>query len=218
MKINPAPFHLAQAIITGLVVALSIAILGTSAHTLDVFNKQHLSNPWWAPMWPQHFDVQGTKALIASSVVTLVLCGAFLIASFVPQLALRQKYTLRALLSLATLLPTLLLTLITTIWAHMLNNNAPDVDTIQTWTCKMQNSQPLAQNLPAAIAVPAGMSNSNFKTLCGASKFALHGTLVVFLLVGASMAVTVVTWMADKWAARQQRKEVEMGNVPVPTS
>jgi len=100
----------------------------------------------------------------------------------------------------------------------MLNNNAPDVDTIQTWTCKMQNSQPLAQNLPAAIAVPTGMSNNEFKTLCGASKFALHGTLVVFLLVGASMGVTVVTWMADKWAARQQRKEVEMGNVPVPTS
>ncbi|RMZ68637.1 hypothetical protein GMOD_00008363 [Pyrenophora seminiperda CCB06] len=218
MKINPAPFHLAQTIITGLVVVLSIAILGTSAHTLDVFNKQHLSNPWWAPMWPQHFDVQGTKALIASSVVTLVLCGAFLIASFVPQLALRQKYTLRALLSLATLLPTLLLTLITTIWAHMLNNNAPNVDTIQTWTCKMQNSQPVAQNLPANIAVPTGMSNHQFKTLCGASKFALHGTLVVFLLVGASMGVTVVTWMADKWAARQQRKEVEMGNVPVPTS
>jgi len=87
MKINPAPFHMAQAVITGIVVALSICILGTSAHTLDVYNKQHLSNPWWAPMWPQHFDVQGTKALIASSVVTLVLCGAFLIASFVPQVS-----------------------------------------------------------------------------------------------------------------------------------
>jgi hypothetical protein len=87
MKINPAPFHLAQAIITGLVVLFSICILGTSAHTLDVFNRQHLTNPWWAPMWPQHFDVQGTKALIASSVVTLVLCGAFLIASFVPQVS-----------------------------------------------------------------------------------------------------------------------------------
>lgn len=131
------------------------------------------------------------------------------------QLALRQKYTLRALLSLATLLPTLLLTLITTIWAHMLNNNAPEVDTIQTWTCKMQSSQPLDQDLPADIAMPAGMGNSDFKTLCGASKFALYGTLIVFLLVGASMAVTMITWMADKWAARQQRKEVEMGNIPV---
>ncbi|KAF1833087.1 hypothetical protein BDW02DRAFT_397993 [Decorospora gaudefroyi] len=218
MKINPAPFHLAQAIITGIVVVLSIAILGTSAHTLDVFNKQHLSNPWWAPMWPQHFDIQGTKALIASSVVTLVLCGAFLIASFVPQLALRQKYTLRALLSLATLLPTVLLTLITTVWAHMLNNNAPEVDTIQTWTCKMQNSQGVLQDLPDEIAMPPGMSNGDFKSLCQESKFALYGTLVVFLLVGASMAVTMVTWMADKWAARQQRKEVEMGNIPAPSS
>jgi hypothetical protein len=87
MKINPAPFHLAQAIITGIVVLFSICILGTSAYTLDVFNKQHLTNPWWAPMWPEHFDVQGTKALIASSVVTLVLCGAFLVASFLPQVS-----------------------------------------------------------------------------------------------------------------------------------
>lgn len=85
MKINPAPFHLAQAIITGLVVVLSIAILGTSAHTLDVFNKQQPINPWWAPMWPMHFDTNGTKALVASSVVTVVLCGAFLIASFIPK-------------------------------------------------------------------------------------------------------------------------------------
>jgi hypothetical protein len=92
MKINPAPLHLAQAIVTGLVVILSIAILGTSAHTLSVYNKQHLSNPWWAPMWPQHFDVQGTKALIASSVVTLVLCGAFLAASFVPQVGYTPKF------------------------------------------------------------------------------------------------------------------------------
>lgn len=218
MKINPAPFHLAQTIITGLVVALSIAILGTSAHTLDVFNKQHLSNPWWAPMWPQHFDVHGTQGLIASSVVTLVLCGAFLIASFVPQLALRQKYTLRALLSLGTLLPTLAITLITTIWAHIVNGNAPEIDTIQTWTCKMQNAHPTRQNLPTSIAVPSGMGNGDFKSLCQESKFALYGTLVVFLLVGASTAVTCVTWMADKWAARQQRKEVEMGNIPVPTS
>ncbi|XP_014551230.1 hypothetical protein COCVIDRAFT_31204 [Bipolaris victoriae FI3] len=214
MRINPAPFHMAQAVITGLVVVLSIAILGTSAHTLRVFNEQHLSNPWWAPMWPQHFDVQGTKALVASSVVTLVLCGAFLIASFIPKLALRQKYTLRALLSLATLLPTLLLTLITTVWAHILNGNAPDVDTIQTWTCKMQSSRPLEQDLPEGIAMPPGMGNGDFKSLCQSSKFALWGTLVVFLLVGASTGVTMITWIADKWAARQHRKEVEMGNIP----
>ncbi|KAH9870185.1 hypothetical protein J1614_007108 [Plenodomus biglobosus] len=208
MKINPAPFHLAQAIITSLVVALSIAILGTSAHTLDVYNKQRTSNPWWLPLWPQHFDTHGTKALIASSVVTLVFCGAFLVASFVPQLSLREKHTLRALLSLATLLPSLLLTLTTTIYAHILNNNTPALDTLQTWTCKYSASSPLPQD----VAMPSGMGNANFKSLCHESRFALWGTLVVFLLLCAGLGVTVVTWLADKVAARQRRKEgLEMG-------
>lgn len=223
MKINPAPFHLAQAIVTGLVVVLSIAILGTSAHTLDVFNKQQSSNPWWLPMWPQHFDIQGTKALLASSVVTLVLSAAFLVAFVVPkvslfqlgsrknnpintpQFALRQKYTLRALVSLSTILPSILITLVTVIWAHVLNNNAPEYDTIQTWTCKYKNGEPLKQDR----AMPKNMGNSNFDGLCTESKFALYGTLVVFLLLGVNMAVTMVTWLADKWASRQARKEEE---------
>lgn len=45
MKVNPAPLHLAQTVITGLVVALSVAVLGTAAHTLDIFNKQQVSLP-----------------------------------------------------------------------------------------------------------------------------------------------------------------------------
>jgi hypothetical protein len=85
MKVNPAPLHLAQTVITALVVVFSIAILGTSAHTLDTYNKQRSTNPWWTPLWPQHFDTHGTKALIASAVVTLVLSGAFLIMSVVPK-------------------------------------------------------------------------------------------------------------------------------------
>ena len=62
--------------------------------------------------------------------------------------------------------------------------------------------------------MPAGMGNGDFKSLCHSSKFALWGTLVVFLLVAASMGVTIVTWIADKLAARQHRKEVEMGSIP----
>lgn len=88
MKINPAPLHLAQAVIVGLCAALSIAILGTSAHTLDVFNKQQTSNPWWLPLWPQHFDVHGTKALIGASTTTFVLSVVFLVVALVPHVSL----------------------------------------------------------------------------------------------------------------------------------
>jgi ABC-type uncharacterized transport system YnjBCD permease subunit len=94
MKINPAPLRLAQTVLTGLVVVFSLAILGSAAHTLDVFNKQQTSNPWWLPMWPQHFDTHGTKALIASSVIALVLSSAFLVASFLPSVSCFKPHDL----------------------------------------------------------------------------------------------------------------------------
>lgn len=218
MKINPVPLNLAQTILTALVVVFSIAVLGTSAHTLDVFNKQQTSNPWWLPMWPQHFDVHGTKALVASSVVTFTLSSAFLIASFLPsvrppvpntlaqltnkQLQLKQKHTLRAALSIATILPSLLLTLISVIWSHIINRQTPDIDTIQTWSCKYQHSAPLRQDL----TLPSNMGNSNFGSICRESRFALYGTLITFLLLGFSMVLSFVCWCADKYAARQARK------------
>ncbi|KAH7071667.1 hypothetical protein FB567DRAFT_208482 [Paraphoma chrysanthemicola] len=210
MKINPAPFHLAQTVITGLVVVFSIAILGTSAHTLDVYNKQRTSNPWWMMMWPQHFQTQGTKAIIASAVVTFFLSAVFLVLSVIPKFALRQKYTLRALISLGTIMPSFLLSLIAIVWAHMQNRNTPEQDTIQTWSCRYQKQRPLAED----EGLPAYLSNKDFKSICQESRFALYGTLIVFLLLGISMVVTMVTWLADKWTARQSRKEgVEMGSV-----
>jgi hypothetical protein len=85
MQINPAPLHVAQSVLVGLSLALSIAILGTAAHTLDVFNKQQSSNPWWLPLWPQHFDVHGTKGLVGSAATVTVLSIAFLVAALVPK-------------------------------------------------------------------------------------------------------------------------------------
>lgn len=209
MKVNPAPLHLAQTVITGLVVVFSIAILGTAGHTLSIFNSQQTSNPWWLPLWPQHFDVHGTKALIASAAVSLVLSGVFLVMSLIPQVNLPNRPTLRALVAIGSAAPSALLTLVTVIYAHILNNGAPEVDTVQTWTCKYKNSQPLEQDL----ALPSNMGNGNFVSLCHQSKFALYGTLVVMLLLTGSMGLSVVGWGADKWSARQQRKGSEAGSM-----
>ncbi|KAF2642130.1 hypothetical protein P280DRAFT_468572 [Massarina eburnea CBS 473.64] len=208
MKINPQPLHLAQTVLTGLVVAMGIAILGTAAHTLDVFNKQQSSNPWWLPLWPDHFDAHGTKALVASAVVTLVLSGVFLVMSLIPKLNVASKPTLRALLALGSSAPSAVLCLATIIYAHVLNNQAPDFDTIQTWTCKYKNGHPLQQDL----AMPSNMGNANFASLCHQSKFALYGTLVVMLMLIGSSALGVLGWCADKWAHRQQRKEMEVAS------
>ncbi|KAF2715658.1 hypothetical protein K504DRAFT_31457 [Pleomassaria siparia CBS 279.74] len=200
IKINPAPLHLAQAVIVGLCAAMSIAILGTSAHTLSIFNKEQRFNPWWLPLWPQHFDVHGTQWLLSTSIIVLVLSSVFLVFAFVP-----AKPTLRAFLSLGTLIPSTLLSLVSIIYAHLLNYNSPSMDTIQTWTCKYKNSNSLAQDIP----LPDELGNNDFGAICRESQFAIWGTLVVFLMLMVGVGLTFVAWGADKWAARQERKEVE---------
>ena len=52
--------------------------------------------------------------------------------------------------------------LCTVIYAHILNHNSPDIDTIQTWTCKYKNSKPLSQDL----SIPSNMGNGLFKSIC----------------------------------------------------
>lgn len=199
---------MAQAAIAGLSAAMSVAILGTSAHTLHVYNTQQPYNPWWLNLWPQHFDVSGTKALIASATTSLVLCLVFLVVGVVPKFSISNRHTLRALISLGTALPAALLALVTVIYAHIINHNAPELDTIQTWTCRYRNSQPVIKQ---SADMPSDMRNSNFDSLCMESKFALYGTLIVFILLSTNMGLAVVTWLADKWAARKTRKEMEAG-------
>lgn len=67
------------------------------------------------------------------------------------------------------------------------------------------------------MGVPSNMGNSNFGALCRESRFALWGTLTVFLLLGLSFGVTCVTWGVDKWVARKERKGgkegAEMGSI-----
>jgi len=157
-------------------------------------------------MWPGHFNVSGTKALVGASAATFVLATVYLVAALVPKVDLKAKYTLRALLSLGTTLPACLVTLVTVIYVHILNHDSPEMDTIQTWTCKYKNDQPEDQD----ISLPSNMGNGAFKSVCSESKFALYGTLIVFLLLGLNMCLTIVTWLADKWAARSARKEIEM--------
>jgi hypothetical protein len=123
------------------------------------------------------------------------------------QLKNNQKHTLRFLLALGTTLPSLLLSLTTTVYAHILNGNSPDLDTIQTWTCKYAGSSSLEQDLDTPT--PADLGNGNFGALCRESRFSIWGMLVVFLVLSFGMAVSFAAWLADKWVQREARKEQE---------
>ncbi|KAJ9638291.1 hypothetical protein H2199_006978 [Coniosporium tulheliwenetii] len=119
-----------------------------------------------------------------------------------------------AVLGIAVSLPAGLISLCTAIYVHVLNNNAPDVDTIQTWTCRFSSSKPAITDLQ----VSDQMSNHLFGSLCEQSKFALYAMLVVFLLQGLLLATALVGWVVEKWAQHksgdksQDESSMEMGS------
>ena len=101
MKIDPTPLHIAQLVLVGLTLCLSIAIIGTAAHTLHVFNSQQSTNPWWLPLWPQHFDTHSTSALIGSAASVVMLNAIFLIFTLVPRVCFSTLLTCNILLTIS---------------------------------------------------------------------------------------------------------------------
>lgn len=72
-------FYLLTLLFAMLSTALSIAILGTVAHSYHIYQIQKaMNNPWWLPLWPGHFSITGTKALIGAGAGIGLLNGLFL--------------------------------------------------------------------------------------------------------------------------------------------
>lgn len=201
MKLSGA--QMAQLCLAALVFCLSVAIMGTAGHTLQTYRGQSGTNPYWLPLWSEHFNVRGTNSLIGSAAFSTVTTLGFIILCFVPKFNLPKRPTHFAFLSILLTLPSASVTLSIVIYVHVLNYASPRTETIQTWTCKLQNQRPLNVN----AAVPSGVSNHQFGTLCAESKFAHYTSLVVFLLQAIMLVGAVLGWVVDKWHAHKNRKQ-----------
>lgn len=122
------------------------------------------------------------------------------------QLEMASRPTLRALLTMGITFPTAIITLATIVYAHVLNAQAPQGDTIQTWTCRLQSDVTMQSTPQSSFS-----NNASFSSLCGESKFALYGTLVVFILEVLSFGVAIGGWIAEKLAERKQKKAYRDG-------
>jgi hypothetical protein len=59
-------------VFSGLGLCMSIAVVATQAHVYHTYLSQTAANnPFWLPVWPEHFQTAGTKTAIG--VVTLIL-------------------------------------------------------------------------------------------------------------------------------------------------
>jgi hypothetical protein len=89
---NPLYFRLSLLAMTGLSCVLSLAVIGTAGHTLSVFNSQHNVNPWWLPLWTDHFNTDGTKGLIGAAATVVLLSSVYLILSAIPKVKQSHAY------------------------------------------------------------------------------------------------------------------------------
>jgi len=65
--------------LTVLALLSAVAIVGTSAETLGVYNKTHIGEDYFLPLWPTDFDIRPTIALITCGAI-IVLTSAISVA------------------------------------------------------------------------------------------------------------------------------------------
>ncbi|KAI9705711.1 MAG: hypothetical protein M1820_005121 [Bogoriella megaspora] len=199
---------IAQLVLHGLVIALAVSILGVSGHLLQNHNSQAEANPWYLPMWPQHFDNKGIKATVGATSAIVFFGIVVLVMAFLPRFA-SSKSSVPSLLVFATTLPAAVLTITTIILTASLNNNAPVTDTIQTWTCRWSDY--------AATHGGSGASQNNvpndFKKMCTESRFAFYGLIPLFILQVILLFASAVGFVA--MLCSSGRKSEDGGMTPI---
>jgi hypothetical protein len=170
----PNTVHLIQLVAAVITAATAVAVVGTAGHAFNVFHTQRANqNPWWLPLWPDHFDTTSTKIAIGTGTAIAFLNLVLVALMSIPKVLLTMYCSLamltfsqleslkgNALLATGISLPSILLAIASMVVANLMDDRAANTDTIRTWTCRFNN------NPSAGMGLPSNMTNENFDTLC----------------------------------------------------
>ncbi|RYP45523.1 hypothetical protein DL768_008158 [Monosporascus sp. mg162] len=148
--------------LTGLALLSGLAILGTSADTLAVYNATHLPSEYNLPLWPADFDLRPTIALLVGSVIVVLVSAVSLVFSKVQ--ALRSRSTIHTPLTFAAPSVGFAAAMIAMIFFYAVNASTK-TDTLQSWSCQWGY---------AHLTV-----KPHFGTLCRESKIALYLSVIL---------------------------------------
>jgi len=164
-------------VFAGLGLGLSAAIVATEAHVYQTYKAQSAANnPFWIPVWPEHFQTAGTKTAIGTASVILLL---HLLYVAVYDWQVKSSHGIwesapRAGMVLSG--STLVLAVISLIVTYQMNSRGPRTDTLETWTCRW--SHPAVGN-----ATAGNKMNDDFGTLCTETLFGLFGMIALMVMV-----------------------------------
>jgi hypothetical protein len=79
--------HWVRIAISIFVVGAGAAIVACEAHALHTYNVTNLSNQWFLPLWPQHFDLTPSVAILAGGAVILSMNLLYLASAIIPSVS-----------------------------------------------------------------------------------------------------------------------------------
>jgi hypothetical protein len=71
-------------VISLLLIAAGSAIVGSEGHAIYTYNSTHLSNEWFLPLWPQHFDLRPSIGTLVGGAVVVFTSCLYLICAILP--------------------------------------------------------------------------------------------------------------------------------------
>lgn len=83
--------HVAESVrlaLTVLALLMAMSIVGTTANSLAVYNKTHVSDDYLLPLWPVQFNLGPTIALVTGGSIIILSSAISLIVSKVPAVSI----------------------------------------------------------------------------------------------------------------------------------
>ncbi|KAJ6444671.1 ATP-dependent RNA helicase DBP10 [Purpureocillium lavendulum] len=163
--------HGLRVAMTLLALLTGITTLGLSANSLAVYKYTHVPDDYLLALWPEHFDLRPTTALIAGSAIVTVANAVSLLASKTS--SVRNRPGAHASVSLAAPIIGFIAALVAMALFYAVNSSTT-VDTFQSWTCRWKQ---------------VGMAmQPHFGSLCRQSE---AGLILAILLVPLELSVLV---------------------------
>ncbi|KAI5209556.1 hypothetical protein E4T39_00889 [Aureobasidium subglaciale] len=120
-------------------ICLALPLLAISSHALSSYRIEHALNPWWLPIWHEHFDNRGIIAVIVTSSIVFALDIISVGLIVAGNKASDKSKTIKCIHVVIMLVATIA-TLIAIIMPAVTNAASPSKsDTIQTWTCRWKD-------------------------------------------------------------------------------
>lgn len=167
--------------ITAVALLAAITILGVSGDALAVFDSTHVPSEYRLALWPDHFDLRPTVALVVGSAIIVVSNILALFSSKVRML--RDRPAVHTPVMFAAPLIGFIVAIVAMGYFYNVNASVT-VDTLQSWSCRWSDVHMV--------------SRPHFSTLCKESQAGLYLSILLIPIEAIALAVSGYQFVVER--------------------